>query len=277
MIPLPKEDNKSNKKQEKCHICEEKFCMDKDDKNYTNRKKVKDHCHYTGKVRGADHSKCNLNYKVPKDIPIIIHNASYDTHFTINQLAEKFKGKINCIGENMEKYITFSVPIKKECDNGKIITYKLKFIDSFRFMPTSLSELVDNMSGNFNSIECKSCTENNRCEQCKKLIEGLIEKFPSVYQFCNGNLGKLLLLLRKGVYSYEYMDSWEKFDETALPPKEDFYSNLNLEDISDEDYAHAQKVWDVFEIKNLGEYHDLYVQSDTLLLEDVFENFRNMS
>ena len=71
------------------------------------------------------------------------------------------------------------------------------------------------------------------------------------------------------------MDSWEKFNETTLPPKEAFYSNLNLEDISDEDYAHAQKVWDVFEINNLGEYHDLYVQSDTLLLADVFENFRN--
>ena len=84
------------------------------------------------------------------------------------------------------------------------------------------------------------------------------------------------MFLRKGVYPYEYMDSWEKFDETALPPKKDFYSNLNLEDISDEDYAHAQKVWDVFKIKNLGEYHDLYVQSDTLLLADVYENFRNM-
>ena len=71
------------------------------------------------------------------------------------------------------------------------------------------------------------------------------------------------------------MDSWEKFDETTLPPKEAFYSNLNLEDISDEDYAHAQKVWDVFEIDNCGEYHDLYVQSETLLA-DVFENFRNM-
>ena len=73
-----------------------------------------------------------------------------------------------------------------------------------------------------------------------------------------------------------YMDSWEKFNETALPPKKDFYSNLNLEDFSDEDYKHAQKVWDVFEIKNLGEYHDLYVQNDTLSLSDIFENFRNM-
>ena len=83
------------------------------------------------------------------------------------------------------------------------------------------------------------------------------------------------MLLRKGAYPYEYMDGWEKFDETALPPKEAFYSNLNLKDISGEDYVHAQTLWDVFEINNLGEYHDLYVHSDTLLLADVYENFRN--
>ena len=72
------------------------------------------------------------------------------------------------------------------------------------------------------------------------------------------------------------MDSWDKFDEITLPPKEAFYSNLNLEDISDEDNMHAQKIFDVFQIKNLGEYHDIYVQTDTLLLSDVFEHFRNM-
>ena len=244
MILLTYEENKSYKEQKTCHICKEKFCMEKDDENYKNRIKVKDHCYYTGKFRGDAHSKCYLNYKVPKDIPIIIHNASYDTHFTINQLAEES-------------------------------TYKLRFIDSFRSMSTSLSEFVDNISGNFNSIECKLCTENNRCEECKKIIEGLIKKFPSLYQFCNGNLNKFILLLRKGIYPYEDMDNWEKFDETTLPPKEAFYSNLNLENISDEDYPHAQKVWEVFEIKNRGEYHELFVKSDTLLLTDVFENFRN--
>ena len=166
MIPLTKEEKKSYKNQEKCHICKEKLCMDKDD-DYINRKNVKDHCHHTGKFRGAAHSKCNLNYKVPKEIPIIIHNASFDTHFIINQLAEEFKGELSCIGENMEKYITFSVPIKKEGDNDKKIAYKLRFIDSFRLMSTFLSELVDNMSGIFNSIECKSCIEkikiNSEC------------------------------------------------------------------------------------------------------------------
>ena len=84
------------------------------------------------------------------------------------------------------------------------------------------------------------------------------------------------MLLKKGVYPYEDMDSWEKFDENKLPPKEAFYINLNLEDMSDEDYVHAQKVWDVFKIRNRGRYHDLYVKSDTLLLADVFENFKNM-
>ena len=109
--------------------------------------------------------------------------------------------------------------IKKKCDDSKTITYKLRFIDSFTFLLISLSELVDNMSENFNSIECKSCKENNRCEECKKLIEGLIKKFPSIYQFCNGDLNKFTLLLRKRAYPYEYMNSQEKFDVTTLPPK----------------------------------------------------------
>ena len=142
MIRLTKEENKSYKEQEPCHICEEKFCMDKDDENYENKRKAKDHCYYTETFRGAAHSKCNLNYKVPKDIPIIIHNASYDTHFIINQLAEEFKGELNCIGENMEKYITFSVPIKKKCDDGKTISYKLRFIDSLDLCQLHYQNLV---------------------------------------------------------------------------------------------------------------------------------------
>ena len=106
MIPLTKEENKSYEEQEACHICKGKFCADEDDENYKNRKKIKDHCHYTGKFRGAAHRKCNLNYKVPSNIRIIIHNASYDTHFIINKLTEEFKGELDCKGENMEKYIT---------------------------------------------------------------------------------------------------------------------------------------------------------------------------
>ena len=127
--------------------------MGKGDKNYINKRKVKGHCHYTGKFRGDAYSICNLSYNDQNEIPITIHNATYDTHFILNQLAIEFKGELNWIDDNMEKYITFSLPIKKEVNNyddkKKEITYKLKFIDSFRFMPDLLSNLVDNTSGIF--------------------------------------------------------------------------------------------------------------------------------
>ena len=105
MIPLTDEENKSYEKQEICHICKKKFCLDENVENEDNGnevdenfKQVKDHCHYTGKFRGAAHSICHLRYKVHKNIPIVIHNASYDTHFIINQLAKEFKEKLDCIG-----------------------------------------------------------------------------------------------------------------------------------------------------------------------------------
>ena len=136
---------------------------------------------------------------------------------------------------------------------------KNEFTDSMRSMTASLLQSIDKVS-----------------ETDKKISQAaLIEKFPNTYQLCNKDLNKFALLLRKGVYPYEYMDSWKRFKEESLPDKESFYSELNKEGITDEDYAHAQKVWDTFKIKNLGEYHDLYVQSDTLLLADVFENFRD--
>ena len=143
--------------------------------------------------------------------------------------------------------------------NNKELELENKFIDNLRSVIASLSSILDNLSEINKKIS---------------LIE-LSEKFPNTYQFCNRDLNKFSLLLRKGVYPYEYMDSWEKFNETELPDKESFYSELNKEGITDEDYVHAQKVWDVFEIKNLGEYHDLYVQSDAILLAEVYENFRD--
>ena len=110
----------------------------------------------------------------------------------------------------------------------------------------------------------------------KKTNKELIQRFANIYEFCNGDLNKFILLLRKGVYPYEYMDSWQRFDETSLPDKEAFNRNLNMEDITDVDYRHGKTVFEYLINKNLGDYHDLYVQSDTLLLADVFENFRNM-
>ena len=239
MIPLTDEENKSYEKQKVCYICKKEFNNDDGNDDYKKYHKVKDHCHYTGKFGETAHSICNLKYKTPKEIPIVFHNGStYDYHFIINKLAKEFDGQLECLGENTEKYITFSVPISKELDNGKTITYKLKFIDSFRFMSTSLSSLVDNLSEIYKK-ECKGCKErkkiepvcdfiglkNNKlrykCEECKKIwlkpISGLIKKFLNIHQFYNGDINKFVLLLRKDVYSYEYMDSWERLYETSLP------------------------------------------------------------
>ena len=163
----------------------------------------------------------------------MFHNGStYYYHFRIKELAEEFEGEFECLGENTEKYITFSVPIKKETTkkdkngNDKItkISYKIKFIDSYRFMSTSLSSLVNNLSEevhNDKCTNCKSCLDymttkdeqlTFRCFSCKKnyekdLNKELIQRLKNIYEFCNGDLNKFILLLRKGVYPYEYIDS----------------------------------------------------------------------
>ena len=280
MMPLTDEEKESQKSQTICHICEKEFCIDKNNEEFKLMQKVRDHCHYTGKYRGAAHSICNLRYKIKKEIPVVFHNGStQDYHLIIKKIAKEFKGHFDCLGENTEKYVTFSVPIAEEvndgenddenvCDNGttqkkkKPLTYRLKFIDSCRFMRDSLTNLVHNLSEiNYKNHEISH--------------DALIKKFYNTYQLCNNDFDKFNLLLRKDVYPYEYMDKWEKFSIDKLPDKELFYSELNKEHITNEDYEHAQKVWDTFNISNLGEYHDLYVQSDISLLADVFENFRD--
>ena len=293
MIPLTKEEEEDNdNKENTCYICKNDFNNDTAESSSSERK-VRDHCHFTGKYRGAAHNTCNLRYKVPKNIPVIFHNGStYDYHFIIKELPSEFDGNFECLGENTEKYITFFVPIKKKIDNKNVdITYKIKFIDSFRFMATSLLKLVDNLTDNIHNDKCIKCKSNLcfvrainkmlifKCIDCEKEYEKefnkeLIERFANTYKFCNNDLDKFIMLLRKGVYPYEYIDEWDKFIEKVLPGKESFYSNLTLENISEIDYAHANNVFKKFNINNLGEYHDLYVRSDTLLLADIFENFR---
>ena len=233
-----------------CWICKGELGLDK----------VRDHCHFTGRYRGAAHNQCNLKYKKPTFTPVVIHNlTNYDAHLFVKHLGCS-EGDISCIANNDEKYISFSKQItvgtyKKDAitDDGDIypvekpIHHTIRFIDSFRFMSTSLSKLVDNLP--------KTAFQN-------------MEKYYT--------REKLDLIKRKGVYPYEYMDSIERFKETSLPQKESFYSSLNNEHISDEDYDHAKKVWNAFGMKSLKDYQELYNKTDMLLLADVFENFRNI-
>ena len=157
IIPLTKEEKINHNDQQICYICKKEF--DKSDKKHH---KVRDHCHYTGKYRGATHNICNLRYKVPKEIPVVFHNGStYDYHFIIKELVKEFEGNFDCLGENTEKYMTFSVPLKKKIENKNLeITYKIKFIDSFRFMSSSLSKLVDNLSEGIHNNKCFDCKSN---------------------------------------------------------------------------------------------------------------------
>ena len=170
-------------------------------------------------------------------------------------------------------------------------------------MSSSLSKLADNLSEGIHNNKCLDCKSNLdyvritknkklllKCFNCniyykKKFNNDLIKKFKNTYSFCNNDttksssserMNKFVLLLRKEVYPYEYVDNWERFSEILLPSKKDFYSNLHMEDISDIDYSHANNVFKVFKVENLGDYHDLYLQSDTLLLADVFNNFRDI-
>ena len=131
MTPLTTKEKIYHNKKEICYICKKEF--DKNDKKYY---KVRGHCHYTGKYRGAAHDIRNLRYKIPKEIPVVFHNGStYDYYFIIKELVKEFEGNFESLGENTEKYITFSVPIKKKIENKDIeITYKIKFIGSYRFM-----------------------------------------------------------------------------------------------------------------------------------------------
>ena len=226
-----------------CHICEKELGNDR----------VRDHCHISGIFRGAAHNSCNINYKAPKFYPVVLHNLSgYDSHLFIKKLRGINNERINCIPTNEEKYISFSrqVIVDKFINQERkevLVKRELRFIDSYRFMASSLDALAKNLQR----------------DQCKNL-----SKYYSGKQFD--------LLLRKGVYPYEYMDVVAKLDETELPPRSAFYSRLNDSDISEADYDHAQMVWNEFGFKTLREYHNLYNMSDVLLLADIFENFRDV-
>ncbi|KAF4530226.1 hypothetical protein B566_EDAN018302, partial [Ephemera danica] len=213
-----------------CYLCNNSFT----EENY----KVRDHCHITSKYRGAAHRNCNLNTQNPHFLPVFCHNmSSYDSNFIVMQL-EHTEGSIHVIPNSEERFIAFS---KTPKDGSKIL-----FLDSLRFMPSSLENLVKNLP--------------------KDKMKNLKKMFP--------NDRERELMSRKGVFCYDYLDDLKKLDETCLPPKEAFKSSLTDEDISDEDYQHAQNVWTVFNCKTLRDYLALYLKADVALLTDVFEEFR---
>ncbi|GBM93472.1 hypothetical protein AVEN_215357-1 [Araneus ventricosus] len=205
--------------------------------------RVRDHDHQTGRYWAALHSSRNLKLRLSKKIPVVFHNLkNYDGHLIVQEIGKLKDYEISVVPTTMEKYVTFS--LSKRYHKFKI---SLNFVDSFQFLSTSLEKLVQNLT-------------------------------PDKFNILNENFlhHNISFLLRKGVYSYEYMDSHQKFEEERLPSIDSFESTLTGSAISDEDYRHAQTVWNYFNLKNMGEYHDLYVKCDVLQLDDVFENFRKL-
>ena len=201
-----------------------------------NTDRVKDHDHLTGDYRGPAHSFCNLQYKMPHFLPVFIHNLSSYDGHFLVRELDYDERRIFIIPNTEEKYISFS----KSIENN----FSIRFVDTCRFMHASLAALSSNLS------------------KFKYTREIFAEKTN--------------LVSRKGVYPYDYTNSIDKLEETSLPAKEDFYNRLTDDHISDDDYAHACKVWDSFGCRTLGEYSDIYLKTDVMLLADVFENFRDV-
>ena len=251
MIPLSPEEWKKFRESKVCWLCRGKF----GEKRFS---KVRDHCHYTGKFRGAAHQSCNLKFQRPKFTPVFFHNLqNYDAHLFVRALGLMDEVlSIKCIPNNDEKYISFSLKfelkrITKWDPKGEewievVIPHEIRFLDSFKFTLAGLEGLVKNLSR----------------EDLKETNRFFGEKID--------------LVSRKGVYPYEYMDDFEKFKKQSLPKKTSFFSRLKQEKVSDEDFEHAQKVWKECKLKNMGDFHDLYLKTDVLLLADVMENFRKL-
>ena len=226
-----------------CWICEKLLNLDD---------RVRDHCHFTGRYRGAACNRCNLKYRKPNNISVFFHNlAGYDSHLFIKKL-NVTEGNIDCIQNNEEKYISFSKTIKtREYTNkrGEIKNKKFKIVfkDSMKFMLSSVEALVNNLSE----------------DDFKNLEKYFIPE-------------EIKLLKQKGFYPYEYMDNIEKLKDTKPPPQKAFYSKLTGKGINNYNYNHVLEVWKTCKIKKLKEYHEVYNKTDVLLLADVFEKFRDL-
>ena len=228
-LKMSDEDEQHFQEASGCHICNQA---------YTNKDiRVRDHCHITGNYRGSAHpADCNLKLRInPKEftIPFIFHNLrGYDSHFImqeIRSIEKKHDLEINCIPNNMEKYMAFML--------GKHYV----FLDSNSWLLVRIDLLL------------------------------IFLRMHSNIHFMYSKVTSWILRSRKVFILMIISD--ERLNDKQLPSKADFYSILTDEGISDDSYTHAQKVWNTFKIRTMGEYHDLYLKSDILLLADVFENF----
>ena len=242
-MKITKEEEEQFKQASNCWICGKLLNIDD---------RVRDHCHYTGRYRGAAHNICNLKYSKPNNISVFFHNLTgYDSHLFIKKLGVT-AGNIDCIPNNEENYISFSKTIKtgeytNKKGKKKNKNFKIVFKDSMKFMLSSVEALVNNLSkDDFKNLEKYFTPE------------------------------EIKLLKQKGFYPYEYMDNIEKLKDTKPPPQKAFYSKLTGKGINDYNYNHVLKVWETFKMKNLKEYHEVYNKTDVLLLADVFEKFRDI-
>ena len=218
-----------------CWIC--KKIIDNEDE------KVRDHCHITGQFRGSAHRDCNINFQLTKKIPVIFHNLKgYDSHLIFSEL-HKFNLKINVIPNGLEKYM------------ASFLGRGLVFTGSMQFMNLSLDKLFKNLVD----------------EDFKYLVK----------EFGSENLK---ILKQKGAYPYEYVNSFKRFNEDKVCARKYFYSSTKNKKISEdgkisdgqvsiEDYMVCEKIWDRFNMKNMGDYHYHYLKKDVFLLADVFEKF----
>ena len=229
-----------------CHICDQWIEED--------QVKVPDHDHLSGEYRGAAHQACNVNYNLKNlKIPVILHNfRGYDSKMILKDI-----GKLNA-----QDLKNLSV-LAQNAEQFKSITLgAVRFIDSFQHLPSSLETLVKNL---FNDV-----TENDviNLPRSKATFHHLAKEFKHLSE------DHFRLLLRKGVFPYNWLDSPLKLHEPQLPNREDFFNDLKQEPISLEDYEHAQRVWEAFQMKTFQDYHDLYLKTDVLLLADVMDNYR---
>ena len=242
MVITPEEQEQFNKAS-KCWICGKLLNIED---------RVRDHCHYTGRYRGAAHNRCNLKFSKPNNISVFFHNLSgYDSHLFIKKLNTTM-GTIDCIPNNEEKYISFSKTIKTgEYINKKGKTknkyFKIVFKDSMKFMASSVEALVNNLSE---------------------------DDFKNLKKYFTPE--EIKLLKQKGFYPYEYMDDIEKLKDTKPPPQKAFYSKLTRKGINDYNYKHVLNIWKTLKIESLKQYHEVYNKTDVLLLADVFEKFRDI-